>query len=214
MIAQISGELRHVDEDRVHLQAGAMVYELFIPASDVQILQAAVGQELTFHTMFYLQGDASGGNMEPRLLGFLRLEDKRFFEKFITVKGIGPKKALRALALPVGEIAMAIEMKDAKALTSLPEIGKRTAEQIVAELSGKVKEFANPFEPSQRGGVSVGGFNARSGVEEDAISTLMALGDRRADAEHLLDRVKANSPGLKTTDAFVREMLRMRTVRS
>ena len=45
-------------------------------------------------------GDANGGNLEPRLIGFLRRDDKKFFEKFITVKGIGPKKALKALALP------------------------------------------------------------------------------------------------------------------
>ncbi len=192
-----------------------MVYEVLIPASDEPVLQAAVGQEVTFHTVFYLQGDASGGSIEPRLIGFLRLADKRFFEKFITVKGIGPRKALRALALPAGEIAQAIEMKDAKFLTQLPEVGKRTAEQIIAELSGKVKDFATPFEPG-RAGAGIGGtpIHRRNNIEEDAIATLMALGDRRNDAEQLLDRVKAASPEVKTTDAFVREMLRMRTTRS
>jgi Holliday junction DNA helicase RuvA len=75
---------------------------------------------MTFHTLLYLQGDANGGNLEPRLIGFLRREDKKFFEKFITVKGIGPKKALKALAVPVGEIAHAIESKDAKFLVELP----------------------------------------------------------------------------------------------
>jgi len=55
---------------------------------------------------------------------------------------------------------------------------------------------------------------SRSAAEEDAIATLMALGERRTEAEHLLDRAIQSSPGLKTTDAFVREMLRLRTVRS
>jgi Holliday junction DNA helicase RuvA len=213
MIASLTGTLRHVQEDRIHLAVGPIVYELFIPASDVQLLEAALGNELTFHTLMYLQGDASGGNIEPRLIGFLRLTDKRFFEKFITVKGIGPRKALRALALPVGEIAQAIEMKDARALTSLPEVGKRTAEQIVAELSGKVKEFATFVEPAKTRGTA-GGLQRRSQGEEDAIATLMALGDRRADAEALLDRVKSATPGLQSTDDLVREMLRMRTVRA
>nr|MBA3273567.1 Holliday junction branch migration protein RuvA [Chthoniobacterales bacterium] len=141
--------------------------------------------------------------------------DKRFFEKFITVKGIGPRKALRALALPAGEIAQAIEMKDAKFLTQLPEVGKRTAEQIIAELSGKVKDFATPFDPG-RAGAGIGGtpIQRRNNTEEDAIATLMALGDRRNDAEQLLDRVKAASPDVNTTDSFVREMLGMRTTRS
>ena len=41
-----------------------------------------------FHTIFYIEGDASGGNLEPRLIGFLRPQDKAFFQLFITVKGI------------------------------------------------------------------------------------------------------------------------------
>jgi Holliday junction DNA helicase RuvA len=174
---------------------------------DLLLLQAGVGQEITFHTVFYLEGDSSGGNIEPRLVGFLRPEDKAFFQLFITVKGIGPKKALRALALPVGEIAQAIESKDARFLVELPQIGKRMAELIVAELAGKVAGFASPIVD---GKPTVGG---RMRVEEDAIATLMALGERRIDAEHLLDRAKQNNATLKTTDAMVREMLRLRTAR-
>src|SRR5215203_487069 len=139
MISALTGELRQVEDDRVHLRVGPLLCELLIPASDVPLLQAGIGEEMTFHTTFYIEGDASGGNLTPRLLGFLRPEDKRFFEKFVTVKGIGP---LKALVYPAGEIAQAIESKDTKFLKSLPQIGNRMAEQIVAELAGKVSEFA------------------------------------------------------------------------
>src|SRR3954447_14469524 len=132
MISSLTGQLQRVDEDRVHLRVGPMVYEALVPASDVPLLQAGVGEEMTFHTIFYLEGDGSGGSMEPRLIGFLRKDDKRFFGKFITVKGIGPKKALKALVMPVGEIAQAIESKDARFLAQLPMIGKRLAEQVIA----------------------------------------------------------------------------------
>src|SRR3954447_20754061 len=142
MISSLTGQLQRVDEDRVHLRVGPMVYEALVPASDVPLLQAGVGEEMTFHTIFYLEGDASGGSLEPRLVGFLRPDDKRFFEKFITVKGIGPKKALKALVHPAGEVAQAIESKDTRSLVGLPQIGKRMAELIVAELAGKVAEFA------------------------------------------------------------------------
>src|SRR3954452_8937448 len=128
MISALSGELRRVDEDRVHVQAGPMLLELLVPAVDLIELQASVGQEMTFHTILYLQGDSSGGNIEPRLIGFLRADDKRFFQKFITVKGIGPKTALRAFTVPVGEIAQAIEAKDDRFLKQLEGVGKRTAE--------------------------------------------------------------------------------------
>ena len=211
MISALTGLLHQVDEDRVHLRVGPMVYEALVPASDIPLLQAGVGEEMTFHTILYLEGDASGGNLEPRLLGFLRKEDKQFFEKFITVKGIGPKKALKALVYPAGEIAQAIESKDTRFLKGLPTIGSRMAEQIVAELAGKVKEFATG------GGRAVPGFpgaGSRSAVEEDAIAALMALGERRVEAEALLDKARQSSPNLKTTNDLVREMLRMRTVRA
>src|SRR5438874_77633 len=149
MIASLTGELRHVDEDRVHLQAGPILYELLVPAADLGELQESLGREVTFHTILYLQGDASGGNIEPRLIGFLRRDDKRFFEKFITVKGIGPKTALRALTASVGEIAQAIEAKDGRFLSGLKGIGKRTAELMIAELSGKLAALAGVSAPAR-----------------------------------------------------------------
>jgi Holliday junction DNA helicase RuvA len=212
MISAITGILSRVDEDHVQVKLGPMMVELLVPASDVTELQASLGEELTFHTLLYLQGDASGGSIEPRLIGFLRSDDKRFFEKFITVKGVGPKTALRALTVPVGEIAQAIESKDARFLVQLDGIGKRTAELMIAELAGKVREFAVPFTATMRGPAM--GRPTRSPVEEDAIAALMQLGERRLDAEHLLERVKQSNPKLDSTDSLLREMLRMRTVRA
>lgn len=210
MISAITGELTSVDEDRVQLQVGPILYELLVPAADVALLRAGAGGTMTFHTLMYLEGDPSGGSLEPRLIGFLQAEDRQFFQKFITVKGIGPKKALKALIHPCGEIAAAIENRDTRFLTSLPTIGKRMAEQIIAELSGKVQEFvvvgATRSVAASR--------SARSPIEEDAIATLMALGERREAAESLLERAKQLDPPPTTTEALVREMFRLRTVRA
>jgi Holliday junction DNA helicase RuvA len=211
MIAALTGELRHVDEKHLHLLCGPVLYELLFPAIDLPALQSAVGQQLTFHTIFYLGGDPTRGGLEPTLIGFLRPADKRFFEIFTTVKGIGPKKALRALAVSVGEIAGAIEGRDAKFLVGLPEIGKRTAETIIAELAGKLKPFAAA---GMIDGHTVRPAPRRSSIEEDAIAGLMALGERRPDAENLLERARAINPDLKSTDALLREMLRLRTTRA
>lgn len=211
MISALTGELSRVDDDRVHMQVGPMTLELLVPAADIPLLQAGVGQEMTFHTIFYLEGDASGGNLEPRLVGFLRPEDRSFFQLFITVKGIGPKKALRALIMPTGEIAQAIESRDTRFLCELPQIGKRMAELIVAELGGKVERFATRSTSGSRPGIPV---SKRSAAEEDAIAALVALGERRGDAEHLLDRARHINPNLKTTTEYINEMLRMRTVRA
>ncbi|HTL28913.1 MAG TPA: Holliday junction branch migration protein RuvA [Tepidisphaeraceae bacterium] len=212
MISALTGTLKRVDEDRVQLQAGHILYELLVPAADVPALEGSVGSDITFHTIFYLQGDASGGNIEPRLIGFLRPDDKKFFGLFTTVKGIGPRTALRALTVPVGEIAQAIESRDGRALVKLDGIGKRTAELIIAELAGKVSNFAYPL-PIREGSMPARSATRRSPEEEDAIAALLQLGERRMDAEHLVDRARASNAKLTTTDAIVREAIRLRSVR-
>jgi Holliday junction DNA helicase RuvA len=203
MISSITGEVRHVLDDRIELAAGALAVELLVPASDIESLRAMSGRSLTLHTMFYLQGD--GNVFEPQLVGFLNRDDKRFFELFITVKGIGPRTAIRALSVPVAQIASAIESRDARFLTGLKGIGKRTAEVIVAELAGKCGAFVGSFAPKPAGrNVS------RSSLDDDAIAAMVALGERRADAEALLDRAKRSQPGLASVDELVTEMLRQR----
>src|SRR3954471_23576462 len=169
MISSITGELHRVDEDRIHLRAGPMLYELLVPAAALTELQASLGETLTFHTIFYLGGDPSRGGLEPTLIGFLRPDDRQFFNVFTTVKGIGPKTALKALTIPVGQIADAIEGKDARFLVQLNGIGKRTAELIIAELAGKVKTFAAEF--ATTGGARAAAVK-RIAPEEDAIQTL------------------------------------------
>jgi holliday junction DNA helicase RuvA len=207
MIAALTGQLIAVEDSRVSLRAAGFVFELLVPAADVESLRAQLETEVTFHTIFYLEGQAGGGNLDPKLLGFLRPEDKAFFNLFTTVKGIGPKTALRAFSVPVGEIAQAIESKDTRSLTRLDGVGKRTAELIVAELAGKVQKFATAHAGAKIAAHAHARFSA---AEEDALSAMTALGERRTDAERLLDRVRQQSPDLKTTDALLREMLRLR----
>jgi Holliday junction DNA helicase RuvA len=209
MISALTGELLEVEETTASLRSGTFVFELLIPAADVDALRARVGEEITFHTIFYLEGTAGGGNLDPKLIGFLRPEDKAFFNLFTTVKGIGPKTALRALSAPVGEIAQAIESKDTRALISLNGIGKRTAELIIAELGGKVQKFAVAHVGAGVAAYATSGARLTAN-EEDAVLAMTALGDRRPDAERLLERVKQQHKDLKTTDALLREMIRVR----
>jgi holliday junction DNA helicase RuvA len=207
MISEITGELRRVQQDRVQLGCGSVTYEILVPASDIAELQAGVGEEITFHTIFDLEGDASRGGLTPRLIGFLRAEDKRFFQLFITVKGIGPKRALRAMVEPMGQIAAAIESKNTRFLVALPEIGKRTAEQVVAELAGKVTEFAMEAGPRHSAASS------HTMGEVEAIEGAIQLGIARVEAERLLDRAKQVDPENAATASLLREMLRLRSAR-
>lgn len=208
MISAITGRLVSVNDRGIILAVGQLHYELLIPNYDLQSLGSRIGEDLTFHTIFYLEGDAARGNLEPRLIGFSNPRDKAFFEKFTTVKGIGTKTALRALSVPAAQIAAAIEARDARALTSLNGIGKRTAELIIAELSGKVAAFA--------AGAALGADSSSVRMtfgqsDLDAINALVSLGERRSEAERLLQVAKQQNPSAKTTDALLREMLRLRS---
>jgi holliday junction DNA helicase RuvA len=210
MISAISGELKRVDDDRAHLQVGPILYELLVTAADAAELQALVGRPMTFYTLMYLEGDPTRGNLEPRLIGFQRPEDRKFFDRFTTVKGIGPRTALRALTVPVGQIAQAIEEKNNRFLVELKGIGRRTAELIIAELAGKMKDFATGYGTR----ATVGGPPTRSQIEEEARSALIALGEPRPVAERLLERAKQSNPKLATPDALLREMLNQRRTRA
>jgi len=209
MISALTGQLRRVEQDRAHLQAGPVLYELLVPAADAAELQLRVGEEITFHTIVYFEGDASRGNLEPRLIGFLRPDDRRFFKLFTTVKGIGPKGALKAFTVPVGRIAHAIESRDTRYLVQLKGVGKRTAELIVAELAGKLSEFA-----LAHGGAGSPSRTRRAEIEEFALAAAVQLGIQRPEADRLLDRAMQTAPGQKTPDEILREMLRLRTTRA
>ena len=216
MIVRLSGKLEYIGSDCVHVSVGELVHELLIPAADIPELQPKVGQQVTFFTLEYLEGNASFGQLAPKMLGFLRQDDKDFFNLFITVKGIGPRKALRALAKPVGEIATYIATKDAKRLTMLPEIGKRTAETIIAELFGKVDTFATGVRGDGAGitGRNLAGTPAGGGwpdYQQQAIEVLVKLGERRPDAENWVQRVCQVDPTLADAQKVIQGVYRLRT---
>src|SRR5207302_10521412 len=105
-------------------------------------VQMKVGQDVTFYTNEYFEGNPMQGRVVPRLIGFLSEAELEFFELFCTVDKVGVRKAIKALIRPIKDIANAIQRQDAKWLTTLPGVGAATAEQIVATLRRKVTKFA------------------------------------------------------------------------
>ncbi len=202
MIARISGRVERVAGGAALIDAGAgLAYEVLIPACDVERLARQAGQEVALHTIHYVEGDPVRGSQQPRLVGFLSESDRDFFRVFTTVKGVGIRKALRALVRRPAEVAAAIANKDATFLVSLPEIGKRTAEQIIAELSGRVEEFAGE------------GFAAAAELPEaagEALAVLVQLGERRADAAALIERVLAAAPEAGSPEAIIQRVYRLK----
>ena len=142
MIARVEGKLVALDEQIALVQVGQIAYEMMLPGYCIMALSDKIGADIVLCTMEYYEGTPAGGNLIPRMVGFLNAGDRAFFTKFTTVKGMGIKKALRSLSVPIATIASAIEIGDDKTLMSLPGIGKRMAQQIIAQLKGKLQDFA------------------------------------------------------------------------
>ena len=184
---------------------GGLWYEVRISGSDAEIVARRVGQDVVLYTIHYVEGDPSRGQMTPALIGFLAEADRGFFRVFTTVKGIGVRKALRALMRPAGEIAAAIQGKDAKFLASLPEIGKRTAERIIAELHGKVDRFAGAA------AAVAAGEEPMPQAAQQAASVLVQLGEKRVDAQSLVERVLAVAPELDSPEAIIQQVYKIKS---
>ncbi len=196
-----------VRDGAADVHCGHLTYTLLIPGVDQQRLARLVGETVEFHTLHYLEGQGQGANYLPRLIGFASPEDRAFFEVFTTVKGIGNRKALRALQLPFAQVAEAIAGKDVDTLTSLPEIGKRTAETIIAELSGKVDRFLSlpesaPGRPARAPAV-------RS-IADDAIAVLTSLGEPKLAVMQLVDRALTADPAIGSSEELIAAVYRLK----
>tara|TARA_B100000959_G_scaffold277207_1_gene333290 strand:- start:1821 stop:2387 length:567 start_codon:yes stop_codon:yes gene_type:complete len=180
----------------------AITYELLIPASDVEKLLDRLGEQLEFHTLHYFEGQSQGSSFVPRLIGFSCDRDRDFFQLFTTVKGIGNRKALRALVRPFGEIASAVANKDTAALVSLPEIGKRSAETIIAELNGKIDHFIGDVMPTIE--IKMPSFG------EDAIAMLVQLGESTRDARKLVRLAMETDPTIASADQLIQTSFQLK----
>jgi holliday junction DNA helicase RuvA len=210
MISQLSGELvafNHED-NLAEVRDGFVTLAVLVPAADGQRIVTLIGKPVHFHTLFYLEGQGQGTSFAPRLIGFASAAQREFFELFTTVKGIGYRKALRAMQLPFGTIAAAIAGKDRDLLVSLPEIGKRTAETIIAELSGKVDRFIELKPTAGLGDIDRASPAAR--LAADAVAALVQLGETRLRAMQLVDRTLAADPTLATAEELISGAYRLR----
>ena len=204
MIATIEGKLIKLDADSALVQVGAVGYEVMLPSYCVDTLSGKVGSEISLCTMEYYEGSALGGNMIPRMVGFLSSSERDFFRKYTSVKGIGIKKGLRSLSVPIATIAAAIEDGDSKVLMSLPSVGKRMAQQIIAELKGKLEAFAI--------GAEVGGDTEMrfKPFQAEALEILIAWGEKRLEVMELIELACERHPDADSAEALVPLVYRLK----
>jgi Holliday junction DNA helicase RuvA len=204
MIAKIEGKLVALDAESCLVQVGAVGYEVMLPSYCISALSGQIGSEIALCTMEYYEGTLGGGNLIPRMVGFLNAGERDFFTKYISVKGMGIKKGLRSLSIPIGTIASAIESADDKTLMSLPSVGRRMAQQIIAELKGKLQTFALGAEAA---GPSEAEFKP---FQIEALEVLIAWGERRAEAMELIEMTCRKHPDIKSAEALVPLVYRLK----
>ena len=204
MIATIEGKLVRLDSDCCLVHVGAVGYEVMLPSYCVSALAGEIGSDITLCTMEYYEGTRGGGNLIPRMVGFLNANERDFFTKYISVKGMGIKKGLRSLSIPIATIAAAIEDADDKTLMSLPSVGKRMAQQIIAELRGKLQSFAVGAE---RAGPTDAGFKP---FQTEALEILIAWGEKRAEVMELVELACKKHPDIDSAEALVPLVYRLK----
>src|SRR5436190_4703101 len=177
MITKITGTLVRVLDEEARLQVGPFEYQVLIPECVRRQIQTRTAADITFHVLEYIEGNQNSNRMVPRRIGFITEAELEFFELFCTVDKIGVKKALKAMGRPIREIADAIQRQDVKWLTTMPGIGKQTAEQIIATLKNKVTKFAvlSPI-PASIESSNGQPLIADAQVYEDVYAALMAVG--------------------------------------
>lgn len=177
MIAALTGKLIEKDANSVVIDAGGVGYEVTIPLSTFYLL-GEPGAEVSLRIYTYVREDTL------QLFGFSSAAERTLFLKLIAVSGIGPRLAVSMLSgMSPDEIVAAIRTDNLAALTSVPGVGKKTAERMVIELRDKIADIA-PAEAAKA--ATATGSDAEPDAFEDALSALINLGYKPKAAEREL----------------------------
>jgi len=196
VIGRIRGLLVDKHPPRVLVDCHGVGYEIDAPMSTIWALPEA-GQEVTLHTHLVVREDAH------HLFGFGTLAERALFQSLLKVSGIGARMALAVLSgMQVDEFVACVQRNDATRLTTLPGIGKKTAERLIVEMRDRVADWAEvagmpvmTSTPTPPAGEAV----------SDAVSGLIALGYKPQEASRLVHGLDTEG---KTSEAIIREVLR------
>ena len=181
MIAHLRGKLIHKQPGQAIVEAGGVGYDVAISVPTFTALPAE-GAEVALHIHTQVSED------QIALFGFLDREEKRLFERLITVSAVGPKLAIKILSgLSAERTVQYIRAQDHAQLTRIPGVGKKLAERLVVELKDKLDDFAVAPAPAAVQGAAV----------DDVLSALTNLGYQRPASEKAIAQAVAKDAALK-----------------
>ena len=200
MIGYLEGTLLKIGEDRILLLSNQVGYEILLPAF---VMETVSDKNTGDPLALYIYHQQTERQPKPVLIGFNLEAEKEFFQLFVTVEDIGPLKAVKAMTIPVRDIARAIESRDEARLRQLKGIGSRTAQKVIATLSGKMDKFALIRKTDK--------VAAREEVDitKPVIDVLVSqLGHRVTDARKMIAAALDRSPGVSTPEELFDEVYR------
>jgi Holliday junction DNA helicase RuvA len=131
MIASINGVVIAVAEQDLVIEVGGIGLQIHVPPMLAKKMQ--IGDRLFLHTCFIVREDSLS------LYGFEDVQEKKFFELFLGVNGIGPRTALAAVStLSVDLIRRAVISEQSEIFSRIPGVGKKGAQKILLHLQGKI----------------------------------------------------------------------------
>ena len=200
MIGYLEGRLLKKESDRILLLANQVGYEVLVPVVVMESMHSvAVGDALSLY-IYYYQTDRQP---KPVLIGFNLEVEKDFFQAFISVEAIGPLKAVKAMHIPVRDIAGAIEARDVDTLKRLQGIGARTAQKIIATLEGKMGKFALIQKTRTEATPKV------ADVQAQVLDVLVSqLGHKAGDARLMIAEAMQRNRTIETPEALFEEVYR------
>jgi len=201
VISYLEGRAISTYDDRITLLVGGVGYEVLIPFYAMPELRHLVSEGEVIK--LYISFNQTERQPKPVLVGFKSLLEKEFFDLFISVEDIGPTAAIKALTMPIRDIARFIEAKDVKALKQLKGIGERKAEKIIATLKGKVAKYALLPEEALPSAPVVEDFKKE--VEHVLITQ---LGHKSHEAKKMIEDALRANPSISTAEELFEEVYR------
>ena len=206
MISHIRGKIAKRKSSSLIIDVdGGISYEVLIPGCVMKSIDASVSPDGSIKLITYHYHHIDPARSIPVLIGFLNEIEKEFFEKFITVSGIGPKAAVKALNASIPQIVKAIADGDLATLKSLPGIGEQRAKEIVAKLQNKLGKFGL----IQEYGVEITVTKEPDFVEE-ATEILLQLQYKKPEAKEMIQKALERSPGIKTAEDLLNEVYKQK----
>lgn len=194
MIGRIRGILIEKHPPRVLVDCHGVGYEIDAPMSTIWALPE-LNQEVVLHTQLVVREDAQN------LYGFATLAERELFQSLLKVSGIGARMALAVLSgMQTEEFIACVQRNDATRLTTLPGIGKKTAERLIVEMRDRVGAMSDTGP-----GMAVGRAPTPGDALADAMSGLIALGYKPQEASRLVHGLDTEG---KSSEAIIREVLR------